>query len=126
MKRAKYLKREETRAAAAGWALREMRMSITPSEVVGAVADAFATTMPELVDRTRKESLALPKHICAYLARELCGLSYTELGVALNVDRTCIIRSCQHVAHAIEVDKRVRHIVQRLKSELTQMAEAAQ
>jgi chromosomal replication initiation ATPase DnaA len=109
-----------------GWALRELNSGVSPDEVIGAVADAFALTRSDLLGSGRSAGAALARHVAAYLIRDLCCASYTDIGLALNRDRSSVIAGIRKVTRLVATDERVAGIAQRLRGELTAMARAAE
>lgn len=88
---------------------------ITVEQIQKLVADHFGIPEEAMKVRKRTSSLAYPRQIAMFLARELTGLSFTELGSRFGGrDHTTVMHACDKVTLARDTDPELRQILQRL------------
>jgi len=82
-------------------ALAELRprspSTLMVDDVLGATAESFHTTVRRLRGRGRSAELLLPRRVAMYLARELLGWSFAELGAVFGCDHTTVLQACRVV-----------------------------
>jgi len=95
------------------------RSSISPGQVVSAVASAFGLSAERLLGRDRSRVVALPRQVAMYLLREEANVSLPQIGEALGGrDHTTVMYACDKVADLIERDDRLRRQVFRIREQL--------
>jgi len=99
------------------------RASLSSQELVDHIADFFHITVDDLVGKSRKKELVLPRQIAMYLMREELSSSYPNIGQELgNRDHTTAMHAYTKIHTAIESDSGLRQNVdlirQRLYSEV--------
>ena len=62
-------------------------------EIIAAVSQKYNISKEDILSDKRKKEIAMARHICVYLARSLTSLSQSQIGKALNRDRTTIVSS---------------------------------
>ena len=62
-------------------------------EIIMTVSKRYDITRDDILSSKRNSEIALARHICVYIARELTSLSQAQIAKALNRDRTTIISS---------------------------------
>jgi chromosomal replication initiator protein len=83
------------------------------------VADHYGIPEEAMKVKKRTSSLAFPRQIAMYLARELTSLSYSEIGSRFGGrDHTTVMHACEKIGTAREGDHEVRRSLQRLSSTL--------
>lgn len=118
---------EGTNMMETGWALIELRStSVTPDEIVAAVAEAFALRSQDIIGKGRTQSYVLPRQVATYLVREVCGLSWPETGRSLQRDHTSCMFAHARCLSRIQNDGRVASIVARLRAQLAPERNAAE
>jgi chromosomal replication initiator protein len=69
--------------------------------------------------KKRTSSLAFPRQVAMYLARELTQLSLSEIGSRFGGrDHTTVMHACEKIGTAKENDPELRRVLQRLTSTL--------
>lgn len=95
------------------------RSSISPGQVVTAVASAFGLSADRLLGRDRSRAVALPRQIAMYLLREEANVSLPQIGEALGGrDHTTVMYACDKVADLIERDDRLRRQIFQIREQL--------
>ncbi|MFO7898613.1 MAG: helix-turn-helix domain-containing protein, partial [Planctomycetota bacterium] len=71
---------------------------ITPEAIEEVVGGAFGVTSEELQSSSRARSVAFPRQICMYLARQLTNLSLQEVGRAFGGrDHSTVAHACDKI-----------------------------
>lgn len=88
-------------------------------DIESAVCSAFKTTPEALKSDRRSRGVALPRQVAMYLARQMLGLSYQEIGNFFGgKDHTTVLSSERRVLWLIERDPETRLMIARLSAQL--------
>ena len=87
-------------------------------DIILAVCNKFKLTREDIMSTKRTKEIAVPRHICVYLARTCTALSQSQIGKAINRDRTTVISSETYVkdemaknpSFAMEVEDLIREL----------------
>jgi chromosomal replication initiator protein len=89
-------------------------------EIQRVVANHYHVELRDLLAGTRRASVAWPRHVAIYLARDLAGVSLHALGDAFGGrSHTTILHAYKRVADRLEVDTRACAELQELTQALT-------
>jgi len=89
---------------------------ITITEIIDVVTRHFDVRLADLQSKKRSQSIAMPRQICMYLARNLTRHSLEEIGGHLGGrDHTTVMHACSKIAELKKTDTEMR----------TQLAELA-
>lgn len=81
----------------------EKRVTIT--EIINAVTDYFDVRLADLQSKKRSQSIALPRQICMYLARNMTSHSLEEIGGHLGGrDHTTVLHACTKIGQMEKTD----------------------
>jgi chromosomal replication initiator protein len=95
------------------------RSSVSPNQVVEAVASAFGLTFERLMGRDRSREVALPRQVAMYLLREEGNVSLPQIGEAMGGrDHTTVMYACEKVADLIERDDQMRRRIIQIRDRL--------
>lgn len=84
------------------------RPRITMDDIIEAVTERFGVRRSELQGRRRSRSIALPRQVCMYLARELTRLTLEEIGGYFGGrDHTTVMHAVQTISEARRRDERL-------------------
>jgi hypothetical protein len=86
--------------------------------IIRTVAEHYGMTVATLLSPSRDAQVTRARHMAMYLARELSGESFPDLGMAFNRHHTSIIEACQRVARLVKADTRVARAVDAIRSQL--------
>ena len=93
---------------------------VTVEQIQKVVADHYGIPEEAMRVRKRTSSIAYPRQIAMFLAREHTGLSLTELGNRFGGrDHTTVMHAIEKISAARQTDPELRHILQRLSHALT-------
>jgi len=93
---------------------------ITIENIQRVVADYYQLRVADLLSRRRSRSIARPRQMAMYLAKELTEHSLPEIGNAFGGrDHTTVLHACRKIDSLCESDGRLREEHARLTRELT-------
>jgi chromosomal replication initiator protein len=89
------------------------------SKIQHAVASHFGIPVQEMWSERRAHSVARPRQIAMYLARELTGYSLPRIGRLFGYrDHTTVMHACRVIAVLCERDSDVSEVVDELRAVL--------
>jgi chromosomal replication initiator protein len=88
---------------------------ITIEQIQRQVGEAFGLKLSELKAKSRTKTVALPRQVAMYLARQLTHASLAEIGHAFGgKDHTTVLHAVQKITALIEQDPKLRRTVEGL------------
>jgi len=94
---------------------------ITISQIIESITDHFDIRLSDLQGRRRSRSIAFPRQICMYLARDLTSHSLEEIGGYFGGrDHTTVLHAYRNIDKLCDHDENVRRLVNGLVTSLTQ------
>lgn len=98
----------------------EGRHTVTVELIQKKVAEHFDLRLADMTGKRRPESIAFPRQIAMFLARQLTQRSLNAIGEAFGGrDHGTVLHACKAVKDRMETDSSTRQVVTRLESELT-------
>ena len=98
-------------------AVSEGKEEITPASVISAVTAFYRITKNDLVGKSKKKELVIPRQICCYLMCELLSLPLISIGKELGGrDHTTILYSRDKVAEMTRVNDKIAKDVDDIKN----------
>jgi chromosomal replication initiator protein len=83
------------------------------------VAEHFDIRLADMTSKRRPESIAFPRQIAMFLARQMTDTSLTAIGEAFGGrDHGTVLHACRLVKDRMEVDANVRQVVSYLEKQL--------
>jgi chromosomal replication initiator protein len=96
-----------------------VRRPVALKQLMDAVCQYFDIPPADLLGKSRKRELVVPRQIIMYLLREEGGVSYPAIGQQIGErDHTTAIHACEKIKLAIETDERIRHDVLTLRQQI--------
>jgi chromosomal replication initiator protein len=93
----------------------EMRKSITITEIIDAVTRFYDVRLADLQSKKRSQSIALPRQVCMYLARNLTRHSLEEIGGHLGGrDHSTVLHAYTKIDELRRTDARTRGQIDQL------------
>jgi len=84
-----------------------------------AVATRFGVSVDELTSKSRKKTLADPRHVAMFLSRKLAQASFPEIGDKFGGrDHTSVMAACRKIENAIRLDNSLQQTVNDLEGRL--------
>jgi len=97
------------------------RRQVTISAIIEAVTEHFGVRLSDLQGKRRSRSIAFPRQVCMFLARDLTGHSLEEIGGHFGGrDHTTVLHAYRTVDRLCDMDESVRTTVNALMAGLTQ------
>jgi len=90
-------------------------VEVSVSDIIKAVSDYFMVKIADLKSTRRDRSIARPRQIAMYLAKELTSKSLPEIGSAFERDHTTIMHAIKVISQLVETDASVASCVQTIK-----------
>lgn len=95
---------------------------ITVFDIQKAVGAEFNVKLEDFKAKKRTKSIAFPRQIAMYLARELTDLSLPKIGEEFGGrDHTTVIHACDKISKLLEADGHLQSIIENLKDSLKSM-----
>lgn len=99
---------------------------MTVQSIICTVAKHYDVTPAQIVGPRRVPLLVRVRHIAMYIAREMTGRSYPQLGKAFSRDHTSVLHACRVIRAAILSDGELAYDVKRIMAALGTGAELAE
>ncbi len=98
----------------------EGKVAVSVGEIQRRVADYFDIRLADMSSKRRPESIAFPRQIAMFLARQLTDHSLSSIGDAFGGrDHGTVLHACRQVRDRMEVEAKVRQDVGYLEKQLT-------
>jgi len=80
--------------------------NISPSKVIKTVAQFFEVSNTDLLNKSRRKEVVIPRQIAMFLLRDMLGMSYPDIGEKMGKrDHTTAIHSFDKISNAIHTNK---------------------
>ncbi len=97
----------------------QTRASIDPQRILSEVADYFGLKVDDLVARSRKKTISVPRQVAMYLLIHEIGLPPTQVGRMLGGrDHSTVIHGAGKINGEMNEDSELRHDVQAIKESI--------
>ncbi len=94
---------------------------ISITDIIEVVTNHFDVRLADLQSKKRSQSIAEPRQICMYLARNLTKHSLEEIGGHLGGrDHTTVIHACNKIGKANRSEPKMRALLNELTKQITQ------
>ena len=90
----------------------------TPDDIIRETARYFNVTETEIKGQSRQKSIAMARHVSAYLIRILTSYSQQSIGDCLNRDRATIIASIKKIEKDMKLNKEVYNTIRDITSNI--------
>ena len=88
-------------------------------DIIMAVTKKFGVSRDDILSTKRNKEIAIPRHICVYVARQCTNLSQSQIGKVINRDRTTVISSESFVKETMESDSAFAYEVNSIIREIS-------
>jgi chromosomal replication initiator protein len=100
-------------------------VDLSPEQIVSAVARHYHLSEQDLLGRSRRRAVSVPRQLAMYLIREETGSSLPQIGELLGGrDHTTIMHGCEKIGLQIEADEQLRRDWLAIKGMLSERAAA--
>ncbi len=98
------------------------RNSVDSKAILVYVAKRYNITKDDITGKKRDANIKNARHICAYLLREIIGLTYKEIGALLGKHHSTIIDSCNNIESKMRESEMFRRQINEMKAEVSNPA----
>ena len=92
---------------------------LSVDDIISAVCNRYGVKAKELMSKSRKQAVVLPRQLAMYLIHKYTDMSYSQLGRLFGKrDHSTVLYACNQMAHRISVDKQFRREVEELEAAL--------
>ena len=92
---------------------------LSVDDIISAVCNRYGVKAKELMSKSRKQAVVLPRQLAMYLIHKYTDMSYSQLGRLFGKrDHSTVLYACNQMAHRISVDKQFRRVVEELEAAL--------
>jgi chromosomal replication initiator protein len=96
--------------------------AISITDIIDVVTSHFNVRLSDLQSKKRSQSIALPRQICMYLARQLTRHSLEEIGGHLGGrDHTTVMHACNKIKDVEENDSQMKTLLEQFSKQISQM-----
>ena len=93
---------------------------VSMSQIIDAVIDHFGVRLSDLQGKRRSRSIAFPRQVCMYLARDLTNHSLEEIGGHFGGrDHTTVLHAYRTIDRLVDTDETIRLTVNELIGRIT-------
>jgi len=86
--------------------LHQNMVNINPQQVIKCVAEFFEISPQDLINKSRRKEVVLPRQIAMFLMRDMLGMSYPDIGDKIGKrDHTTAIHSFEKINREMTKDK---------------------
>ena len=91
-------------------------VKIEAETIIEVVAEHFEIPVADLLGKKRNKEIVMPRQIAMYVAREMGGMSYPDIGRAFDRDYTTVIHSYEKVKAELKKDTGLRGAISEIRS----------
>lgn len=85
------------------------------------VCEYFGIQREQLLSKTRKREIALPRQLAMYFAKEYTGATFTRIGEEMGgKDHSTVMYACDTIRDVSKIDKELKKYIKDLKERITQ------
>jgi len=89
-------------------------------EVVTMVANFFGLTVDDIMSRSRRQRIAMARHVTFYIMRNVGKCSYPQIGKAFDYDHSTVLSAVDRIERLIASDEDIRFAVTTLSRYLVE------
>lgn len=86
-------------------------LPVTPASIIKACADAYGTTIEEILHHNRRPLPSAARQVAMYLTREITGLPFARIGSAFDRGHSTVLAAHRRVQSRLSADNRFVHRV---------------
>ena len=91
-------------------------IKIEAETIIEVVAEHFEIAVADLLGKKRNKEIVMPRQVAMYVAREMAGMSYPDIGRAFDRDYTTVIHSYEKVKAELKKDTGLRGAISEIRS----------
>ena len=91
-------------------------VKIEAETIIEVVAEHYEIAVADLLGKKRNKEIVMPRQVAMYVAREMAGMSYPDIGRAFDRDYTTVIHSYEKVKAELKKDTGLRGAISEIRS----------
>ena len=91
-------------------------VKIEVETIIEVVAEHFQIPVMDVLGKKRNKEIVMPRQVAMYLAREMGGMSYPDIGRSFDRDYTTVIHSYEKVKAELKKDSSLRSAISEIRS----------
>ena len=91
-------------------------VKIEAETIIEVVAEYYEIAVADLLGKKRNKEIVMPRQVAMYVAREMAGMSYPDIGRAFDRDYTTVIHSYEKVKAELKKDTSLRGAISEIRS----------
>ena len=91
-------------------------VKIEADTIIEVVAEHYEIAVADLLGKKRNKEIVMPRQVAMYVAREMAGMSYPDIGRAFDRDYTTVIHSYEKVKAELKKDTTLRGVISEIRS----------
>lgn len=100
--------------------LQQNALNINPNHILKNVSQFFEINQSDLINKSRRKEVVLPRQITMFLMRDMLGMSYPDIGDKMGKrDHTTAIHSYEKISREMTTDKGLNQKIIILKEQIT-------
>lgn len=84
--------------------------------IIDVVAEQYKMSVDDILGKKRNKEIVTPRQVAMYLAREMAGMSYPDIGRAFNRDYTTVIHSYEKIKVEVKRDANLKNTISDIRS----------
>jgi chromosomal replication initiator protein len=84
--------------------------------IIRVVSDHFKMPVSDILGKKRNKEIVMPRQIAMFLAREMGGMSYPDIGRAFGRDYTTVIHSFEKIKSEAKKDSLLKNVISEIRS----------
>jgi len=91
-------------------------VQVSINVILQAICDYFQISIDDLTGKKRNKDVLLPRQIGMYLAKEMTGCSFPEIGSAFGRDHSTVIHAYEKIKEEVRESREVRNAVNEIRT----------
>jgi chromosomal replication initiator protein len=84
--------------------------------IIEVVAEQYKMAVDDILGKKRNKEIVMPRQVAMYLAREMGGMSYPDIGRAFGRDYTTVIHSYEKIKNEVKRDSNLKNLISEIRS----------
>jgi chromosomal replication initiator protein len=91
-------------------------VKVDVNTIIEVVAEQFKMPVDDILGKKRNKEIVMPRQVAMYLAREMGGMSYPDIGRAFGRDYTTVIHSYEKIKTEVKRDSNLKNTISDIRS----------
>lgn len=91
-------------------------VKVDVNTIIEVVAEQYKMPVDDILGKKRNKEIVMPRQVAMYLAREMGGMSYPDIGRAFGRDYTTVIHSYEKIKTEVKRDSNLKNTISDIRS----------